>query len=185
MDVPILGEEKGTSDEPAIRLLYCRTCGTIEELPDFDGPPQYDHLLEISVDKHRFPSGDEHIGTLMKVSLGTWVNESARRQIIDEIKGTGLVAKGLGAVDESFYDTRSTFHEDAMACFRQHQRPKGQCPDFYSDKKVLRPNTKKDRKDLGLSDLSKVGGPRTYLCDFCPVKVYNITKAREQQGEYQ
>ena len=165
MSVPILGEEQKKSDQPQIRLLYCHDCGTIEELPDFDGPPQYDHLLEISVDRHKTPSGQEHIGSLFKVDIGVWAQTEARKKIIEQIRGG--VSKGLGEIDESYYDTRSTFHEDAMKCYRQHQRPKGQCPDYMSDSKILLPNTKQDRKDLGLTPVEKTGGPKTKLCQFC------------------
>lgn len=184
MDVPILGEDTNTPkpDEPQIRLLYCQTCGSIEELPDFDGPPQYDDLLKISVERHRFPSGDEHIGSLMKVDLRIWAQYEARKAIIEQIKG-GL-SKGLGEIDESYYETRSTFHEDAMKCYAQHLRPKGQCPDYMSDSKVLLPDTKSDRRELGLTPLDKTGGPKTKLCQFCPVHTYNVTKYREKQGAY-
>ena len=182
MPVPILGQDTKKSDEPQIRLLYCKDCGSIEELPDFDGPPQYDHLLEISLEKHRTPSGMEHVGSLFKVDIRVWAQYEARRQIIEQIKGGA--SKGLGEIDEAFYDTKSTFHEDAMRCYQQHLRPKGQCPDWRSDSRVLLPNTKADRKELGLTDVSQVGGPKNYLCYFCPVAVYNATRARQQQGEY-
>jgi hypothetical protein len=165
MSVPILGQDQKKSDEPQIRLLYCRTCGSIEELPDFDGPPQYDDLLNISVERHRFPSGDEHIGSLFKVDIRVWAQYEARRKIIEQIKGGA--SKGLGEIDEAFYDTKSQFAEDALKCYQQHMRPKGQCPDYMSDSKVLLPNTKADRKELGLTDISKVGGPKTKLCQFC------------------
>lgn len=181
MAVPILGQDK-KSTEPQIRLLLCQTCGSIEELPDFVGPPEHDHLLIISVDRHRFPSGDEHIGALFKVDVSIWSNYEAKKKIIEQMRGG--VSKGLGEIDEAYYDTKSTFHEDAMKCYSAHQRPKGQCPDYRSDKKVLLPNTSQDRKDLGLTPVHKVGGPKNYLCDFCPVKVFNITKTREMQGAY-
>lgn len=182
MDVPILGENKSSTNEPQIRLLYCKTCGSIEELPDFDGPPIHDHLLNISAERHRFPSGDEHIGTLFKVDVRIWGQYEARKRIIEQIKGG--VSKGLGEIDESFYDTKSTFAEDAMKCYAAHQRPKGQCPDYMSDSKVLLPDTKSDRRELGLADPAKVGGPKTKLCQFCVVHVYNVTRYREQQGAY-
>lgn len=185
MDVPILGQNspsKQDEDGPQIRLLYCRDCGSIEELPDFDGPPQYDHLLELSLERHRTPSGQEHIGSLFKVDVRIWAQWEARKAIIEQIRGG--ISKGLGEIDESYYDTRSTFHEDAMKCYQKHLRPKGQCPDYMSSSKALLPNTKADRKELGLTPVDKVGGPKTFLCQFCPVYAYNQTKAREQAGLY-
>jgi len=69
---PVIGSKP--IEGPVIRLLVCLVCETIEELPDYDGPVQYDYLLEISVEKHKFPSGEEHKGRLFKVPVKTWAN---------------------------------------------------------------------------------------------------------------
>jgi len=76
-----------------------------------------------------------------------------------------------------------TFHEDAMTCWGQHNRPKEQCPDYKSDKKQLKPDTAAERKDAGL-DKPGTKGPKIYLCDFCPVKMYNQKKAFTEKGLY-
>lgn len=69
-----------------------------------------------------------------------------------------------------------------MKCFQKHLRPKGQCPDYGSAAKRLLPDTKALRKEAGLPE---TGGPKTFLCQFCPVHAYNMTKHREQTGAYE
>jgi hypothetical protein len=66
-----------------------------------------------------------------------------------------------------------------MKCFRLHLRPKDGCPDYRSSAKVLLPNTKAERKDLGLSAPAKAPGHKVSLCDFCPV---TSTIAKKKQG---
>lgn len=180
MPLPDLSPPK--SAEPKIRLLHCLTCNSIEELPWYEGPPEHDDLLEISVQRHRFPSGDPHAGNLFDVEIRLWALENIRKEIIGQIRGGG--SKGLNEFDEKFYDTRSTFYEDAMACYASHMRPKGQCPDYMSDKKDLIPDTKSERREAGLAEPSKAPGPRVKLCQFCPVHTYNITQSRKQRGLY-
>lgn len=163
--------------EPYIRLLVCRTCKSIEELPPHSGRPEDDVLLRISVDRH----GSEHVGVLYNVSALHWNSETMRQAIKEQItKGSS----GLDVFGTNFYSTRMTFAEDAMSCWQQHLRPKGQCPDFRSEKKRLLPDTKNERKDIGLSSPDKSSATRVYLCDFCPVRVYNETKLREEKGMY-
>ena len=159
-----------TEQEPYVRLLVCRTCKSIDELPSFDGPVEQDVLLEITVDRH----GSEHIGTLYNVPMLHWQSKTMKAKIIDQLTNGSA---GLDVFGTGFYATRMQFHDDAMKCFSQHQRPKGQCSEFHADKKRLLPDTKLDRKDVGLSDPKNAPGPRVYLCDFCPVSVYNAHKA--------
>jgi hypothetical protein len=108
------------------------------------------------------------------------MSEKMRPQVIEQIQGGG--SSGLDAFGTQFYATKMQFAEDAMACYGQHNRPKGQCPDYKSEKKVLKPGTAKDRADAGLS--STPTGPKIYLCDFCPVKSFNMTKHHESKGLY-
>lgn len=156
---------------PHMRVLYCKTCGTLEEVPDWQDGPQSDPYLSPLVDKH----GETHQGQLFRLPIGLWLMDDSKRQIIEQIKG-GTGQLGLGVVDESFYDTRNTFQEDAAVCYQKHLRPQGQCPDFRSESKRLIPATAQDRKDAGLAPLTS--GPKVYLCDFCVVRMYNEKKAR-------
>lgn len=180
--IPIIGQKNpGESlQEMQIRLLVCTTCAKIEELPDFEGDPSRDVLLQVSVEKHRFPDGTEHVGNLMKVPLKFWANPKVKDEILRQIRhGAG----GMNDLQEGFYDTKSTFQEDALKCYSQHLRPKGSCPDYKSEAKRLKPAiSKSERREAGLP--SESAGPKVYLCDFCPVKSFMMTKSRQQRGMY-
>jgi hypothetical protein len=165
-------------DQPMIRLLVCRNCKTIEELPDYDGDPAGDLLLNISIERHQRPV--EHIGLLMKFPLKYWAVPKVQAEIIKQIKGG---SEGLDAFQTNFYATKMTFAEDAMRCYSEHNRPKGQCADYKSDKKLLKPDTAKERKDAGM-DKPGATGPKVYLCDFCPVKSFNMTQHNKEKGLY-
>lgn len=167
------------SSEPMIRILVCRNCKTIEELPDWDGDPQNDTLLNILVSKHQQPQ--EHIGLLMKFPVKYWVVPKIQEQIIEQIRGG---SEGLDVFQTKFYETKNQFAEDAMSCYATHMRPKGQCPDYKSDKKLLKPDTNAERKDAGLGKYEKTSGPKVYLCDFCPVKSFNMAKHNAEKGLY-
>lgn len=166
---------------PDMRVLHCLVCGSLEELPPFDGRPENDDLLEISVERHRFPSGEPHKGHLFRVPALQWENVEVRRRIIEQIKGGG--SKGIDEFDEKFYDTKNTFKDDAMACYAAHLRPKDGCPDYKTGRKALVPDTRAERKDAGLVAPSKAPGPRTYLCDFCPVHSIVVQRMRDQRGD--
>jgi hypothetical protein len=159
--------------EPYFRLLVCRTCKTIDELPSAEEDPG-DTLLSITVERH----GEDHTGLLYNVPKVVWLSEEMKPQVIQQIQGGST---GLDVFGTQFYATRMQFGEDAMACYRQHNKPKGQCPDYRSEKKALRPQTQKDRVAAGL-DVSSA--PKIYLCDFCPVKSFNMKKYNEQKGLY-
>lgn len=165
----------GTEQEPHFRLLVCRTCKTIDELPSADQDPS-NVLLDITVERH----GEDHIGVLYNVPAVVWMSEKMRPQIIEQIQGGG--SSGLDVFGTQFYATKMQFADDAMVCYGQHNRPQGQCPDYKSEKKVLKPGTAKARADAGLS--STPTGPKIYLCDFCPVKSFNMTKHNESKGLY-
>lgn len=170
-------------NEAMIRLLVCRNCKTIDEMPDYDNTEDPDHerdvILHLTMDKHQRP--DPHIGVLMKFPLKYWVVPKVQEEIIKQIHGG---AAGLDAFQKNFYATRMTFAEDAMTCFSDHLRPKGQCPDYRSDKKMLKPETSAERKEAGLEKIENTGGPKVYLCDFCPVKSYNMEKFNTEKGLY-
>lgn len=167
---------------PDLRILWCLVCDTLEELPLFDGDPDDDVLLAVLVGRHQFPSGEPHKGHLFRVPQLQWENVEVRKRIIEQFKSGG--SKGIDEFDEKFYATKDTFKEDAMTCYAHHLRPTGACPDYRSEKKMLVPDTKAERKDAGLPDPKKAPGPKRYLCDFCPCASYYQTKAREQLGLY-
>ncbi len=154
-----------------LRVLQCLVCDTLESLPDFQGHPDDDVLLANLASRHVFESGEPHKGQLYDVDKRRWESPSTRYALISEIekksgrkirtrRPSGKVDTGF---DQEFYDARDTFTEDAGKCFQQHNRNPG-CPDYMSPKKRLLPDTKKERRDLGLSTADR---PATYLCQFC------------------
>lgn len=151
----------GDPSEPHIRLLICKTCRVIEELPDYEGPVENDTLLEIMVGKH-----PGHLGALGRCPVKVWMVPSLREAVIKQLQEG---SSGLDVMGTQHYATRMTFAEDALKCYSAHGRPKEGCPEFRSEKKRLLPDTKADRKDVGLSIKS---APKIYLCDFCPVRSY-------------
>jgi hypothetical protein len=158
-------------EHPRLRLLHCHDCGTLDEIR----PPDNDGLLEIVMSKHE-TNGLRHIGKLYDVEERLWALPNARYRLIEQIKGGG--SSGLQVIDPKFYESRDTFKDDAMACYNAHLRPKGMCPDYRSKRKILRPDTKEERKDAGLRSPREGLAPITYLCQFCPVDSW--VKAKER-----
>jgi hypothetical protein len=174
-----LKSAKVTENDPMIRLLVCRDCKTIEEMPDFDGDPRDDVLLNILVQRHQQPV--EHTGLLFKFPVKYWAVPKVQEEIVKQIRGG---SEGLDAFQKNFYATKMTFAEDAMSCYSEHNRPKGQCADYKSDKKILKPETTSERKEAGLSKYEATSGPKVYLCDFCPVKSFNMEMHNKEKGLY-
>lgn len=162
--------------EPQIRLLVCRDCKTAEELPDHEGRPEDDVLLQLTVERHQRPT--PHTGLLFKFPLKYWTRPDVKESIMKQIREGST---GLDVFGTNYYETKSTFQEDAMKCFSLHNRPVGQCADYKSDRKILKPGTDKERADAGMG-ASKA--PIIYLCDFCPVKSYNMKKHNQSKGLY-
>lgn len=180
MDVPNLEEKMVVDNGPKIRLLFCMKCKSLEELPDFEGPADQDHLLQILSEKHT-TTDIPHQGQLMRVPVSLWSVPSIRAEITKRIHENGNpLGAGLG---EAFYTSKATFSEDAMTCWKKHLRPKGGCPDYGSESKLLLPDTAKERKALGLAPVEHTGA-KNYLCQFCPVHTHMVTKAREKAGAY-
>lgn len=161
-------------DHPRLRLLHCHICGTLDEVPWYEGSPERDDLLEIVMSKHE-NNGVRHVGKLYDVEERVWQLPNLKNQIIEQIKGG---SQGLAAFDPKFYDTRDTFKDDAMACYNAHLRPKGMCPEYRDKRKILRPDTKQERKDAGLRSPTTGLAPITYLCQFCPVDSWVKAKQR-------
>ncbi len=155
--------------EPYFRLLVCKNCRTIDELPSAEEDPG-DGLLNITVERH----GEMHYGRLWNVPKAVWMTPALKEDVIKQLSGGE--GEGLGL---PFYNTRMQFAEDAMTCYSVHNRPKGQCPDYKSDKKKLSAGTEKMRK---AEKLDAYSGPTIYLCDFCPVKSFNMVKYHDEKG---
>lgn len=160
-----------------IRLLQCLTCQQIEELPDYEGDPRGDVLLETLVSRHRFPSGTPHLGHLHKVEEKHWNSPSTKRTIIAQINEKS----GHTGLDPAYYDTKNTFQLDAAKCFKQHNRNPA-CSDYKHASKELKPDTAAERKAEGLGRYEVPRDKRMYLCSFCPVHSLVQSAARRRAG---
>jgi hypothetical protein len=178
-NIPILGEKK-QDKEPMFRLLFCLVCQTLEELPPYDGDPELDMLLAVACEQHLFPSGEPHKGKLFVLPLRAWAKPESKKEIIRQIKGGG--SAGLAEIDESFYESRSTFMEGAMECYERHNKPKDGCSDWHDKSKLLIPKTVKERKAEGMARYQDEAGPKTYLCDFCPVAIGVAQRKQKLMG---
>lgn len=179
---PLIG--KKDYDGPVIRLLRCHVCNTWEELPDYEGPSNFDYLLEITLEKHKFDSGEPHVGMLYKVPVKAWVNVEQRKAILDQLAAGG--SRGLDELDpeKSFYETKMTFAQDAMNCWVKHNKPKENCDDYESPSKRLLPDTAMERKELGLPKPEHLEGPKVYTCHFCPYHGQVVQRKRKIMGMY-
>lgn len=183
-EAPLIGS-RSLDDGPVIRLVLCLVCGTIDELPPHDGPPETDVLLELTLEKHEFPSGERHMGKMFLLPVKSWANAEHRKEIIKQLKGGGSAGLDELDPDKSFYDTKMQFSEDAMECWKYHLYPKDPgCPDYESEEKRLLPKTDKERMELGLPDPASSGAPKVYLCHFCPFHSVAVTKKRMIRGMY-
>ena len=184
MSIPILGMPKSGSEaqEMQIRLLVCGDCKTMEELPDFEGHPDDDMLLKISLEKHVWPSGTEHVGNMFKIPLKFWANPTVKDSMVKQIQAG--MSSGLDDIEAGWYDTKSTFQADALTCFQKHLRPVGRCPDWMDESKKLVPKTADLRKEAGMGRPGEGDAPKTFLCSFCPVASFMHTKRRELRGLY-
>lgn len=160
-----------------IRLLICKTCSTIDPLPDWDGPAEYDDTLLSRVGQHQFDGSNRgHDMDLGRVSEKSWNDPKVRPELLKEIAhnvGTGK-AEGLG---QTFYDVRSTYAEDAMRCWRFEHGRTSNCDDYMSSKKLLLSDTRGDRVELGLDPKAR---GRTHLCKFCPYE--SVVQGRKNKA---
>lgn len=161
-----------------IRLLACQQCHTIEELPDFDGPPEHDYLLSHLVERHR-TNGLEHIGALFKVEEDKWASDNVKKDVTKQI--AAKLAGGETGLGHAYYDLKDTFTADALSCYDKHLR-NPECNDYHSDPKRLTPGTAAERKAAGLPEYRS--NRDQYLCDFCPVHSLVQQAARAKAGLY-
>lgn len=158
-----------------IRLVVCPVCKTIEELPDFEGPVQYDTLLDVVASRHEYSADHPHPGLkLFDIETKHWNDRSKRLQIIEELKKKH--SEGLG---DDFYAVKATFQDDAQKCWRQHNKTRN-CDDYKKDHKRLVPDTKAERKAIGLAPVQS----DRFLCEFCPYHGVVVQRMRADRGDY-
>lgn len=143
-----------------VRLLLCHEDKSLEQVDDYEGDPHNDWALKYVLEKHRYPSGDPHLGQMMRVEKKHWDLPSTREAIEKQIRDSA----GHTGLDQSFYDTKDTLGEDALKCFEKHGRNPG-CNNYRDDDKRLSAGTDRERKSLGLQPLRA----NHFLCDHCPV----------------
>lgn len=159
-----------------IRILRCDQCRTLEEVPDFEGDPAHDLMLEAIVRaRHTEAGGIKHLGQLMKVEKAKWDSPTIRKEILRQlaVKTTGF--------DPEVYAADAGFRSDAMECWKTHLRVI-ECADYKTPERRLTPNTARERKELGLP---KYRSDRdVFLCDFCPAKTAAQEKHFTKLGLY-
>ena len=181
-----------------MRLLICKNCRTIEQLPDYEGPlelalvPSPDgNLIERQVppegadihldyiaEPHR---RQEHEGNLVHVSDDQWANKKVREDIIHQIREA--MSGGTTGLDPEAYALKDTFQEDAMKCFNAHRRPQDGCIDWHDRSKKIG-NTLLDWSERKLLKKAGIKPKQQYLCDWCPVASHVQTKKFEKKGLY-
>jgi hypothetical protein len=162
-------------DTEKIRILICHTDGAVLELPWYEGPPDHDDTLNYRLAEHKFPDGSAHFGNLFVYNKDDWAKSSVRDAILNEIAKQVRPGEGTG-LGQTFYDVKDNFQQDAITCWKKHNRTLD-CGDYMTDRMRLYPDTKADRKELGLSVKER---PNTFLCQFCPVDAHVQTKKNKE-----
>lgn len=169
------------------RLLICHSCSSIDPLPWFDGPADYDDTLNFRVAQHRDVNGTPHIGILAVVKTEDWNKQPYQDAIRDKIaEEAGISLPGQSAgLGETYYEVKANFDHDATACWNQHGQPgsvhKNSCEDYQKSNKLLKADTRSERREAGLDEHSRA---TTYLCQFCPYQSVVMQRYRKETGQY-
>lgn len=171
------------SKDAKVRILICKTCTVLQPLPDFEGNPDHDEALHARVAEHQFPGSRPthgHDMQLVRVSERSWQDPGKRRSMLYEMgKKFGLgEGDGLGV---ELYDIKDNFMEDAMKCWRFKHGRTANCEDYRADKMKLLPDSRAERKELGLDPSQR---PVQYLCQYCPVESIVQQRKNAAKGRY-
>lgn len=159
-----------------VRLLFCNTCLEVEQVPDYDGPPEYDHYLNYRVQQHH-TDGRPHRGFLARCENKNEIIRAA----IDEAAAT-RDPTAYPALGQQMYDLKQNYQAEAARCWKEHNRTLN-CDEYRSDRKRLYADTRADRKAEGLS-INKDDRPNAWLCDFCPYHSVVMQRQQAAKGEY-
>lgn len=164
-----------------VRLLICGHCNSVQEIPWCGTDKNCGHHacldpLNFRIAEHQFADGRPHApATLADIEKKLWNDPQVRKNFLSDIPSiTGWPGTGTGLGD-TMYDIKANFDADAMTCWKAHNRTTD-CAEYHSDSKRLVPDTKAERRDLGLESRSKHMPTSTFLCDFCPMKSILQTK---------
>lgn len=169
-------EETNDKDGTRIRILVCPVCKTIDPLPFYDGPMEYDETGQARATLHMFNDSKFHPFIVGTVSEESWNNPRIRPEIVKKVSEE-LTPAGEGeGLGQEAYDVKNTFAEDAMRCWRiEHNRTKD-CGDWRIDRKRLIPHTQAERKAEGLPHRARDIQSNTYLCDYCVMRSVKQSK---------
>ena len=170
-----------------MRLLFCKTCSTLEEVPDLgrdlaegEADPFVEGLVMTHTQRDSMGHGSAAMANspfrLMDVDDEKWRTE--RQSVIDTVNKEN---KKVG-FDAWVYESQSTYSEDALKCYRAHHRPKGACIDWRADsKRIGRPTAEGQQ---AVKDEYKLGQKDPHLCDYCPVASWVQTQKNFAAGLY-
>jgi hypothetical protein len=178
-----LVETSDDSKDAKIRILICKTCTSIQPLPDFEGNPDHDETLHARVAEHQYPGSRPtrgHDMELGRVSETSWNNPEKRKSMLAEIGKHVKLGDG-GGLGVELYDVKDNFMEDAMKCWRFKHGRTANCDDYKHDKMKLLPDSRAERKDLGLDPAQR---PVQYLCQYCPVESIVQQRKNKAKGLY-
>lgn len=175
-----------------LRLIVCTRCETVEPVewcaekagadPDC-GHAQCEQALQARMIEHTVSQPTGHyfhadLG-LFDVSEDEWNKLTTRKEILKNLRPPGS-AVPYGA---DMYDLKSTYHQDASKCWKQHNRTRN-CQDYKAASKRLVPPTRELRKDLGMETRDKKRPTSAFLCDYCPVQSIVMQRQRDAAGMY-
>jgi hypothetical protein len=172
-------------NEPHMRLLKCIKCRSIEEVPEYEGPEGGKNTAEFDLTQKFFT--DQHVSKgctredFITIDLPKrfWIIPKVKESIIAQLNDG---AQGLDVFGTNFYNVKANFTADAMNCWMKEHAQTNDCADYKSDKKLIKPDTAKERLEAGLEKESR--GPKVYICDYCPVKSIVQKKAFTKKRLY-
>jgi hypothetical protein len=176
-NTPEIIQEEMRPTNSYVRLLFCHTCRSVDSLPDYSGPAEYDHYLNYRTQQHQ-SEGHPHRGLMCRVQDDIDVINATIDELEETVKaalpGTG---PGLGQV---MYDLRDNFQAEAMQCWKRHGRTTD-CDEYRSDAKRLWLDTKADRRAENMPT-NKDDRPNVWLCDHCPMHSIVEQKKNKAKG---
>jgi hypothetical protein len=160
-------------------LLVCGECGTIEHA---SGEPQHNEELEALGRRHEvYVAGRlyRHPLAMATVNAQLWAKSEEFRKFIRAMIQDATKTGDVGLGDKN-YNLKSTFQDDALTCWRKHNRTEN-CGDYKTDKMLLLADTREERRELGLSTRA-VDRPGVHLCVYCPYHSVVMKRVRKAQG---
>ena len=148
------------------RLLVCKPCGTLYNMLDYDGPPEYDMELQEIIKRHLHQANDPRPESHMSQIFRCDDDTASKLDMETEVK------KELMKNEVEVREMRNDLKEDALKCFSKHGRPKMDCLDYCGEDKTV-----------GVKPVT-LPGLLNDLCMFCPVQEYYQYKIRGAKGLY-